>query len=40
MGRREIILERVDWICLTYDRDQWWVRLNTVMNLHKRQGIS
>jgi hypothetical protein len=29
----EIGQESVDWIHLAQDRDQWWVLLNTVMNL-------
>jgi ribosomal protein L30/L7E len=30
---REIGLERVDWINLAQDRNQWWGLLNTVINL-------
>jgi hypothetical protein len=31
MHLREIVWERVDWLQLAQDRDQWWV--NTIMNL-------
>jgi hypothetical protein len=30
---REIRWEGVDWIHLVQDRDEWWVPVNTVMNL-------
>jgi hypothetical protein len=29
----EIGLESMDWIYLAQDRDQWWVVVNTVLNL-------
>jgi hypothetical protein len=32
MNLREIMLEGVDWIHLTQDRDQWWGFVNIVMN--------
>jgi hypothetical protein len=33
MDLREIRLEVVDWIHLSYDMDQWRDPLNTVMNI-------
>jgi hypothetical protein len=33
MDLREIGWEDVDWIHLAQDTDQWWVVVNTVMNL-------
>jgi hypothetical protein len=30
---REIWCKGVDWIYLVYDRDHWWVRVNTIMKL-------
>jgi hypothetical protein len=30
---REIEWGDVDWIDLAHDKDQWWVLVNTVMNL-------
>jgi hypothetical protein len=33
MDLREIGREIVDWIYLDEDRDQWWVLVNTVMNI-------
>jgi hypothetical protein len=30
---REVDLERVDWINLAQDRDQWWAFVNIVMDL-------
>jgi hypothetical protein len=33
MVLREIRWEVVDWIHQAQDRDQWWVLVNTVMNL-------
>jgi hypothetical protein len=33
MDLRKIGWEVVDWVHLAQDRDQWWVLVNTVMNL-------
>jgi hypothetical protein len=33
MDLRRMGLEGVDWMHLAQDRDQWWVAVNTVMNL-------
>jgi hypothetical protein len=33
MDLREIEWGGMDWIDLNKDRDQWWVLVNTVMNL-------
>jgi hypothetical protein len=33
MDLREIRLQGVDWIYLAYDRDQWRVLVNTVIDL-------
>jgi hypothetical protein len=33
MGLKEIELERVDWIYLAQDRDQWWALVNEGMKL-------
>jgi hypothetical protein len=33
MDLREIEWEGVDWMHLVQDRDQWWVLVNTIMNL-------
>jgi hypothetical protein len=33
MDLKEIGWEGVDWINLAHDRDQWWVLVNTAMNL-------
>jgi hypothetical protein len=30
---REMGWEGVDWMNVTQDRDQWWILVNTVMNL-------
>jgi hypothetical protein len=42
MDLRQITWDRMDWIHVAQDRDQWRAVVNTVMNLklHKRQGIS
>jgi hypothetical protein len=37
MDLREIEWEGVDWTHLAQDRNQWWVHINTVMNI--RVGI-
>jgi len=31
---KETEQEGVDWIHLVWSRDQWWVLVKTVMNLH------
>jgi hypothetical protein len=31
---REVGWKDVDWMHLSQDRDQWWVLVKTVMNLH------
>jgi len=33
MNLREVGSEGVDWIHLAQVRDQWWVPMNTVLNL-------
>jgi hypothetical protein len=33
MDLREIEWEGAEWIHLAQDRDQWWVLVNTVMNI-------
>jgi hypothetical protein len=33
MDLKEIRWKSVDWIHLALDSDQWWVLVNTVMNL-------
>jgi hypothetical protein len=33
MDLREIVWEGVDWVQLAQDMDQWWILVNTVMNL-------
>jgi hypothetical protein len=33
MGLREIRWDRVDWIYLAQDRDQWRAFLNTIFNI-------
>jgi hypothetical protein len=33
MDLRQVGWEDVDWMHLAEDRDQWWVLVNTVMNL-------
>jgi hypothetical protein len=33
MDLKEIQWEAVDWMHLVEDRDQWWVLVNTVMNI-------
>jgi hypothetical protein len=33
MYRREIAWERMAWVYVAQDRDQWWALVNTVMNL-------
>jgi hypothetical protein len=33
MDLRKIGCEDVNWIHLAQDRDEWWVLVNTVMNL-------
>jgi hypothetical protein len=33
MDHRKTGWEGVDWIHLAQDRDEWWVVVNTVMNL-------
>jgi hypothetical protein len=33
MDLREVGRERVDWIHLAQDRNQWWSHMNIVMNL-------
>jgi len=33
MDLREVVWECVDWMHLAQDRDQWWVHVNTVMDL-------
>jgi hypothetical protein len=41
MDLREILLEFVDWMHLTQNRDHWLRLVNTVMNLrvYKRRGF-
>jgi len=37
MDLREIGWEYADWMHLAQDRGQWWVVVNTVMNLRVQQ---
>jgi hypothetical protein len=36
MNLGEVSWEDVDWIHLAQDKDQWWARVNTIMNLQVR----
>jgi hypothetical protein len=41
MDLKKIGWEGVDWMHLTWNWDQWWALVNTIMNIgfHKRWGI-